>query len=146
MLRVVESFMAKVQAAEFETQAGWKTVLVQQLSLLKAKNNSEIGARAQAFQPPIELEFIEGLQTDSKVVLGYGPRKFGGDVLDIEIQDPISPDVAFELFPEADGSVVFKTSHPELVYLNDESVSAEKLTSGDQIRIGSTLIKVKFLA
>ncbi|MEZ0390978.1 MAG: FHA domain-containing protein [Pseudobdellovibrionaceae bacterium] len=144
LFRVVEIAAAPSPLAEIETTDGWKSILKTRIPQAPSQNLTS-AALVQAFQPLLQLEFLEGLQAETKMVLGYGPRKAGSDVLDIELQEPSAPDIAFELFPEKDGSVRFLTAHPDLVLLNDSAISSDTLKSGDQIRIGSSLIEVKFL-
>ncbi|MGE4131407.1 MAG: FHA domain-containing protein [Bdellovibrionales bacterium] len=97
-----------------------------------------------ALQPAIVLEFVRGVQTNSKWVLGYGPRKLGAASLDLPIWEPSVPDICFELQPSSDG-IVFKTEHPKLVRLNQKSVDSEVLRVGDIITINETMIEVDFI-
>jgi pSer/pThr/pTyr-binding forkhead associated (FHA) protein len=127
------------------SEEGWRGKLRTLVPKLSAHNQTS-ESFVQRFEPIVELEFLEGIQAETKVVVGYGPRKAGSDVLDIELYDPESPDIAFELIPEEDGSVRFRTSHPGLVLVNDTNVSSDILRSGDLIRVGLTLIEVKFLS
>ncbi len=122
----------------------WIQTLRTQVSLLAVHNRTH-ESQVQRFNSLIELNFLEGPQAETQLVLGYGPRKFGSDVLDIELEDPQSPDIAFELFPTPDGKVLLRTAHPEIVSINSDSVSSEVLNTGDLIRIGTTLIEVKFI-
>lgn len=120
----------------------WRGVLKSQIPRAGAQNQTAL-VKMLPFTPVLRLSFIEGLQADQFLVLGYGPRQVGADVLDVEIQDPESPDLAFELTPE-NGHAVFTTKHPRKVLLNDQPVSSEQLKDGDLIRIGRSLIKVTF--
>jgi hypothetical protein len=123
----------------------WIEILKTHIPHLQAQNSSQ-SEKILPFSSLIELHFIEGVQADRKVTLGYGPRKAGQAVLDIELQDPISPEIAFEIRPLEDGTILFQTVHSDIVLLNDTSLSAESLKSGDQIRIGSSLIEVRFIS
>jgi len=126
-------------------EEGWRGILKSHVPHLEARN-STLGLPLLPFSSLIELHFIEGVQSDTKIVLGYGPRKAGSAVLDIELQDPGSPEIAFELHPIDDGTILFQTAHPELILLNDNSFASESLKSGDQIRVGSSLIEVRFIS
>ncbi len=123
---------------------GWERVLKIQIPEVVLRNQTS-ETKVQAFSPPLELTFIQGIQAEQKLLLGYGPRRAGSDVLDIELQESTAPDVAFELLPHSAG-VLFRTQHPSLVLLNEEAVSSDILKAGDRIRIGSSLIEVNFLA
>lgn len=81
----------------------WRGVLAEGLPRILAQNRTGISG-VKPFDQAIQLEFLEGLQAGTTLVLGYGPRKLGADVLDIELQEPSSPDIAFEIVP--DGSLV----------------------------------------
>jgi hypothetical protein len=126
-------------------EEGWRGVLRSHLPHLDMQNSTR-GTLLLPFASLIELHFIEGVQTDTTVVLGYGPRKAGSSVLDIELQDPESPEVAFELLPLDDGSIIFKTAYPEKILLNDHSFASQSLKTGDQIRVGSSLIEVRLVS
>ena len=140
------TFFGEEPAAEGEEpQITWKTTLSTELADLDLRNVSPIHP-IMPFSSLVELHFVEGVQTDTKVVLGYGPRKAGSAVLDVELQDPASPDIAFELIPLEDGSILFRTAHPELILLNDHSFASENLKTGDQIRVGTSLIEVKLVS
>lgn len=131
-------------AAQEEALVGWKKELISELSRAVAQNATP-RSQVLALDPAVELRFIEGIQADTSIVLGYGPRKAGSDVLDIELRDPESPDIAFEIIPGKDGAVQFHTAHPDRVRLNNESVSSDTLKPGDRIQIGSSLIEVRFI-
>lgn len=120
----------------------WRSVLKTQIPRLPAQNHTGI-VQVLPFSPAVRLDFIEGLQADTSMVLGYGPRQLGADVLDIELQDPESPDIAFELTPD-NGQILFSTKYPKKVLLNDQTVFSEHIKDGDQIRIGRSVIKVVF--
>lgn len=96
-----------------------------------------------AFQPALELAFKEGVQTDRTVVLTFGPREFGSDTLDFELEDLMAPPVAFRIEPHAEGPV-FKTDHPKLVSVNGQALPEKTLVPGDRIRIGQTLIVIGY--
>jgi hypothetical protein len=131
--------------AEPVMEEGWRGVLRTHVPMLEAQN-STLGPALLPFSSLVELHFIEGVQADTKILLGYGPRKAGGAVLDIELQDPGSPEVAFEIRPLEDGTILFQTNHPQTILLNDNSFATESLKSGDQIRVGSSLIEVRLIS
>ncbi len=120
----------------------WKDILTEKVPLRPNKNHEET-ARVEALRPALHLEFIEGQQLEQRVELGYAPRRFGSDVLDIEIAEPLCPPLAFEILSE-EGLALFRTPYPKLVLLNNQPVSEAPLKEGDKIRIGQTLIQVSF--
>jgi hypothetical protein len=93
--------------------------------------------------PALVLEFVRGVQVNSKWILGFGPRRIGAASLDLPIWEPGAPALCFEILPTHDG-LLFKTAHPHLVQLNGEEVDSEVLRMGDTIRILETLIEVDF--
>ncbi len=93
--------------------------------------------------PALVLEFVRGVQVNSKWVLGFGPRKIGANSLDLPIWEPGAPEICFEIIPTAEG-LLFRTDHPEVVKLNGEKVDTRVLRMGDNIRIHDTLIEVDF--
>ncbi len=97
-----------------------------------------------AFSPALVLDFIEGIQADQKITLGYGPRQAGFDHLDINLQDPTVPDEAFELRP-GPGSVQFVDLTNGQVLINNSQGEVTFLEEGDIISVGQTKIKVRYL-
>jgi predicted component of type VI protein secretion system len=101
-------------------------------------------AQAQTFNPPLNLEFIQGIQTGTSLTYGFGPRLVGAHCTDGLLYDSEAPPVAFALFPNKDGSAQFK-SKSSAVFLNGKSVKNQKLQDGDHISVGQTVIIVKGL-
>lgn len=94
-------------------------------------------------EPAVILEFVRGVQMNSKWILGYGPRKLGAASIDLPIWEPGAPEICFEIQPTADG-ILFRTEHPDMVLLNNEAVDSRLLHVGDTIAIHETLIEVDF--
>ena len=143
--KVVELFKDQAPAVVENSNSharDWRGVLRSQIPRLPAQNHTGI-VQVLPFTPAVRLNFVEGLQAETSVVLGYGPRQLGADVLDIELQDPESPDIAFELTPD-NGQILFSTKYPQKVLLNDQAVPSDHIKNGDQIRIGRSLIQVVF--
>jgi len=90
------------------------------------------------------LNFIQGIQSGTTMILEYGPRSAGGECEDIQLFEPLCPDNAFEISAGKDG-VVFQTKYPEIVRLNNKKQSKKLLKKGDQIHIHNTIIEVDFL-
>lgn len=107
------------------------------------ENFPETKKPVSPLSPALVLEFVRGLQANSKWTLGYGPRKIGPSALDLPIFEPGAPAICFEIFPTPDG-IVFKTAHPKMVTVNGESLDSRVLHVGDKIRINETIIEVDF--
>lgn len=126
-----------------ESSKNWKDSILNYFEgkeLHFTKNSSK---EPLAFRPALEFSFIEGPQFEQKILVGFGPRQFGSNVLDIELIEPMCPPIAFELSNE-NGVAIFKTQYPKLVRLNDSNTAESPLNEGDKIRIGQTLILVGF--
>lgn len=95
------------------------------------------------FSPKVELHFIQGLQAEEVLTVGYGPRTAGFYSLDIALHDDKSPEQAFKLIPDEGGAKILNCSLDK-VFLNDAVFESALLVSGDRIKIGDTLIKVLF--
>lgn len=132
------------QDRQKEIRLSWKKTLTTEMPKLKTQNRENV-ARIEAFRPALQLDFLEGVQLEQNLILGYGPRRFGSDVLDVELVEPLCPPLAFEILCE-NGEAIFKTEFPKLVLLNNYPVREAPLKEGDLIRIGQTLIKVGFVA
>lgn len=95
------------------------------------------------FEPAVELTFAEGIQAETRMTLIFGPREFGSDTLDVELEENVAPPIAFTIKP-APGGAIFTTEYPRLVTINGGTLREKFLTHGDQIRLGQTLIHVGF--
>lgn len=128
------------QQAPIQEHKTWRDQIIEKAPNIGIQNFS--GAKkSMAFNPALKLTFIGGIQMDSVVVLGYGPRRIGADVLDIGLLEEACPAVAFEISPTPTGNF-FTTKHPQMVFLNDQSSSSSLLKPGDTIRIGNTIIRI----
>ena len=97
------------------------------------------------FKPAIELEFILGLQAEKKYMLSYGPRTAGFGNLDIDIEDPDIPNVAFEIHPQEDAGALFVNKSGFKVLLNKSPVEKASLQEGDLIQVGQSTLKITFI-
>ena len=114
----------------------------QEEPMLSNSDDSEV--RIEAFSPALVLDFIEGVQADQKITLGYGPRQAGFDHLDVDLQDPSVPEKAFELKP-GPGHVELTDLSEGQVFVNNLPCAVTYLEEGDIISIGETKIKVRYL-
>lgn len=130
-------------APEPVIEKSWEEILEEGIAQLKMARPAP-KTPVKAFKHAVRLDFIEGLQADEYLTLGFGPRDFGSDNLDIELKESVCPATAFTIAPSA-GGAVFSTDFPRLVHVNGQSDIRHELQEGDTIRIGSTLIQVSFL-
>lgn len=126
-----------------EPQKKWTERLAEGLGTLEMKAHSP-APHFGAFSPILHLTFLEGIQADQEVTVGFGPRAFGADTLDVELHDPLSPPLAFTLNPTPDGPELV-TQFPKLVRVNGKHDNRYLLQSGDRIQIGHTLIEIRFI-
>jgi pSer/pThr/pTyr-binding forkhead associated (FHA) protein len=132
----------ETEALDFSRFVTWRTIVSATLPSQEIPNLSQ--RECVPFSPALKLSFVQGIQSDEELVLGYGPRSAGSDSLDIELFDQDAPPQAFELLP-GPGMVQIKISSMGRVLLNNKTVKAEMLKDGDLISFGNTLIKVSYL-
>lgn len=130
-------------AIDFSRLITWRSILKDRLGAAPSSEESP-ALQIQAFSPALRLQFIQGIQTDEEIILGYGPRFAGADSLDIELLDEEAPKEAFE-FHAGPGMVQIKVTSPGRVTLNNRTVTAEMLKDGDTICVGNTLIRVSYV-
>lgn len=128
---------------EFARVRSWRENLVEKLPIDWVQNKMVEG-RGQPFSPTLKLRFVQGVQADETLHLGYGPRVAGANSLDIDLRDPEAPDLAFEILP-GEGLAQIKNLCRNKLSLNNQPVETETLQDGDLIRIGGTLIKVTYI-
>ncbi len=126
-----------------ENEENWREILIRAVEKIQIPHSITFQSVA-AFPQPIELKFIEGIQTGETFILGYGPRRIGSASFDVELEDEATPDIAFEISPQEE-QIIFKTLFPEQVLLNGFSVSEEILRPGDLISFGHSVVEVGFL-
>lgn len=141
----------KVMQAEEDTAArepsgptNWRSELEKQVLRVSGENDSQKATNLQVFRPAIRLVFTEGPQAELEQIWGYGPRKAGSSGLDLELFETGAPPTAFEVWPDPDG-LRYRTSHTDLVRLNNLPSETDLLKDGDEIRIGKTLIRIDFI-
>jgi predicted component of type VI protein secretion system len=133
---------------EAETAPGveksWKDKLFDHLNGSPQSSSSQGDAVLGAFSPALVLDFIEGLQAEQKITLGYGPREAGFGNWDINLIDPSVPELAFKLVP-GPGSVEIRDLSGGQLLINNRSPELTFLKEGDIIGVGQTKIKVRYL-
>lgn len=133
----------EVEETVLSRQLTWRNILKDKFSVL-GEDKNYTKTRLQSFSPAIKLNFIQGIQADEEIVLGYGPRSAGADSLDIELLDEHAPQEAFEIHP-GPGVAEIKIKALGRVNINNKSINAKTLKDGDLISFGKTLIKVTYL-
>jgi len=129
-------------ASEFNRIVTWREMLKEQITTLSRLDRPLVQG-LQSFSPALRLVFIQGVQTDQEIILGYGPRKAGSVSLDIQLLDGEAPQEAFEIHPHiGTAQIQLKSGR---VKLNDKFQDLEILKEGDLISFGSTVIRVQYL-
>lgn len=142
LFRVVDKSDAAVAGVDNPVEKNWEQVLAEDVPTI-AINRVVPKVSVKSFKFPVRLKFIEGIQADEALWLGFGPRDFGSDNMDVELRESISPANAFTIAPLAE-TAVLTTDFPKMVQVNDQSDIRHELKEGDLIRIGDTLIQVGF--
>lgn len=139
LLRVIDMEVAAIDlnAEVIET---WPEALQRLALVAKSKVKTET-REVSAFNPLVTLKFLQGPQAGSEWTLGYGPRAIGSASLDLQIEDPSTPAVCFELVPKRSGPL-FRTAHPGLVKLNGRELREEEVFDGDIVEIQKTRIQI----
>lgn len=120
----------------------WKDLLADEInqSALNTTQPQDLGP----FNPKVELQFIQGVQTDDTKILTYGPRTAGFYSLDIPLHDEEAPELAFKIVPSPEGAKIVNFDLVK-VKLNDNVFESSVLISGDRIKIGESVIKILFI-
>lgn len=97
-----------------------------------------------AFTPPLQIRVLAGSLAGSEYIIGFGPREFGYNCFDFDLDDPELPERAFSLIPGH--NPVLKALSEDKVFLNGEPVIESAIADGDEVNIGSFRVKISFLA
>jgi len=130
-------------APKKERKSEWARTIADGVRLLVGEDAPNISG-AFPFNKVLELKFISGPQIDETITLGYGPRKFGSTVMDVELKDPEAPFQAFEIFAQ-NGNPIFETNELKIVKVNYQTVQTCPIQDGDIISFGESAIRVSFL-
>lgn len=101
----------------------------------------ETSANLNAFPLPVRLEFIKGVQVQTKWTVAYGPRQIGRYCAEFPIFEIGAPAVCFEL-SSRDQKIYFTTNVSDKVQLNGKSVPSREIHDGDLISIMNTQIRI----
>lgn len=96
--------------------------------------------------PCVRVDCLLGANADDSWFLGFGPRLFGPLCEDIEILEMNAADVAFEI-RQGDYAPCLISKTNELFYNKSLIKLGEKvnLTDGDEIGLGVSLYKIRFI-
>ena len=97
--------------------------------------------RLEPFSKTLRLECVSGMERGKEFLLLYGPRFFGSGSVEFPLFDESVPKKAFAFVPEGQ-EILFLSSHPDQVRLNNQKVSKTQLKDGDEISIEDSLFKV----
>jgi hypothetical protein len=123
-------------------QRSWREILVWEARKLGIDKNSP-NPDIVGFAPALRLSFLSGPNAETELLLGWGPRLFGSNTLDIELLEPNIPPVAFMIRPDPAGAMI-QTEHSHLVLLNQMPAQSNILHERDLLKIGSTNIEVHY--
>lgn len=125
-----------------EDRSPWNHILSNYSNML-AESSLPTPVGAFPFENLLVLNIVSGPSAGKIWVIGYGPRMIGSNSIDFILDEPLSPENAFEVTPH-EGGARFKTDYSHIVKLNGNSISTEILYAGDQISIGDTTIEVDY--
>lgn len=97
------------------------------------------------FKQPILLKVESGPQADDEFLVSWGPRDFGPQSLEFQLEFPPFPAILFTLSPNANGEIIFSTNHPNFASVSGQSSPTSVITSGSKIIAGNSTISVEFL-
>lgn len=124
------------------TKKSWKLLLQNYFTDFRVESSKP--EKLQVFDPPFELEFVQGLLAEKRLPIFYGPRRAGFGHLDLNIEDPLMPDLAFEIHPTEFGPEIINKAGFK-VLLNKRAFEKQILKNGDLIEIGPSVIQVNTL-
>lgn len=138
---IVKVFSDAEMEDHFPTKT-WRDLLADEIN--QSALNTEPPQELSAFNPKVELQFVQGIQTDESRILTFGPRTAGFWSLDISLYEMEAPELAFKIIPSPEGARIVNFDLNR-VLLNDNVFESQVLVSGDRIKIGESIIKVLFL-
>ncbi len=107
------------------------------------KHDSYIEQDFLPFKKPLKLSFILGIQYEQVWWVGFGPRQFGSNIFDYNIEELGAPPICFTLTPHGN-DVIFNTDFPNQVQVNYESAKQVLIEPGNIICIGDTEILFEY--
>ena len=98
------------------------------------------------FKSPLLLKVETGPQADDEYLVSWGPRDFGPQSLEFQLEFPPFPGILFTLTPNAEGEVIFSTNHPQYASLSGQTTPVNVITNGCKIIAGNSTISVEFIS
>ena len=126
-----------------EMPVTWSETLTELILSAQLRASDVLNESIAAFNPPLKLRCVRGLQYGKSWLLGYGPRQIGPKSLDLVLTESLAPPICFEVIPTAMGGE-FQTAHPDIVKYNGQSVSRAILQAGDVIEVFNSQLVVDF--
>ena len=120
----------------------WSDVVIKELKALSLTDQAN--KQVRVINPALVLKFKAGAQKGEKWLIGYGPRELGSATWDMPILDMEAPGICFSLEPLATNKVLFKTSYPEQVLLNNQHITKKEIKDGDFICVANTYIELSY--
>lgn len=97
------------------------------------------------FKRPFLLKVETGPQADDEFLVSWGPRDFGPQSLEFQLEFPPFPAILFTLSPSSEGDIVFSTNHPNLASVSGQPTSTSVILNGSKIIAGNSTISIEFL-
>jgi hypothetical protein len=97
------------------------------------------------FRRPFLLKVETGPQADDEFLVSWGPRDFGPQSLEFQLEFPPFPAILFTLSPGSAGEIVFSTNHPNFASVSGQVTPTDAITEGSKIIAGNSTISVEFL-
>ncbi len=126
-----------------ETPLSWPEVLTELILSAQLRASDVVNDGLAAFNPPLKLRCVRGVQYGKNWLLGYGPRQIGPKSLDLVLNESLAPPICFEVIPTAMGGE-FQTAYPDVVKYNGQSLARAILQAGDIIEVFNSQLVVDF--
>ncbi|GEM_PF-3078381 len=121
----------------------WQDKLLLALSALSPHYHSQSSQITMPFMPPLIFKFTRGPEYNRVIPIGFGPRYFGSESMDILIKDSgLPPQNLFTVSPNSNGLPFFTTEFSSLVLINGKSYSEAILNHNDTLCFGSSCLKL----
>lgn len=134
----------KSRVTVFETT---KSLLIKELQALVDSFNTPYPhpKTFKLFKQPIRLKVESGPQADDEYWISWGPRDFGPQSLEFQLEFPPFPPVLFTLSSNNEGEIIFSTNHPAYASLSGQTSSTSVISDGSKILAGNSTISVEFV-
>lgn len=94
----------------------------------------------------VKLRFLEGIQVDQEILLGYGPRRGGFRHFDIDLFEADCPNEIFEIRASTDGTgIEILIFDSDFLLLNGARLERSILKNGDRLEFGKSRMLVELV-